>query len=86
MEITPISIYDHFYEQEKEMQLYLDSYVHTSENLNDPDHKSDNSSSNSQPIFAMPIIFISDDLRMRKIKCVNINLNLNTRVHIDKKL
>ncbi len=47
MEITPISIYDHFYEQEKEMQLYLDSYVHTSENLNDPDHKSDNSSSNS---------------------------------------
>jgi len=47
MEITPISIYDHFYEQEKEMQLYLDSYVHTTENVNDPDYKSDNSSTNS---------------------------------------
>ena len=68
------------------MQLYLDSYVHTTENVNDPDYKSDNSSTNSQPIFAMPIIFISDDHRMKKIKCVNINLNLNTQVLIDKKL
>ena len=68
------------------MQLYLDSYVHVSENGNEQDYKSDNSSTNQQPIFAMPIIFISDDHRMKKIKCVNIDLNLNTKVLIDKKL
>lgn len=34
----------------------------------------------------MPIIFISDDHRMKRIKCVNIDLNLNTKVLIDKKL
>lgn len=67
------------------MQLYLDSYVYTSENGNEAEYKSE-SSMNQQPIFAMPIVFISDDHRMKRIKYININLSLHTKINVDKKL
>lgn len=34
----------------------------------------------------MPIIFISDDHRMKRIKYININLSLHTKINVDKKL
>ena len=67
------------------MQLYLDSYVYISENGNESEYKSE-SSINQQPIFAMPIIFVSDDHRMKRIKYININLGLHTKIIVDKKL
>ena len=69
------------------MQLYLDSYVYVSENGNEAEYKSE-SSINQQPIFAMPIVFISDDHRMKRIKYININLSLpnKLRFYSNKKL
>jgi len=34
----------------------------------------------------MPIIFVSDDHRMKRIKYININLGLHTKIIVDKKL
>jgi len=34
----------------------------------------------------MPIVFISDDHRMKRIKYININLSLHTKFIVEKKL
>ena len=34
----------------------------------------------------MPIVFISDDHRMKRIKYININLSLHTKFIVDKKI